>query len=880
MTDPAQNQDDYCPNCIRFGLPILPLRYAAARNDSAVGNKRAPQLAAPFGEGVSDIALPDDAARYTLRVLRRGYLYVFNEVRGQWSGYEVDDDGRLKEFDLGAAAPPPATADQAARPVCSRHGEPPLARCIIVPDAEHAGRLWLAYTAVAWTPDTLKENRKQAVRQRHMRCIDVGAWVKGKGKVTQPHLDALTRAGELVGEYHVAALPSVKVCYNYKAFSSSLQEFRPLQPEFEQLKTDAQRSGERWGYLPAMVALDDPCGIAAEVGNIAGATLGEFLSNIHNVRPIAISQAINGIRAAIEEDAENHKINRTDMAAYQMTHGRVGMALAEYIFPETREQNQANYERWRDPSAAELKEARDDAWKKYLGKYDEPRRQREETAWKNRLKSFDEETTLPLARAHVKWMEGGKLLDYVDCNCDAKDAQSGQGLIEQLLLCIGDTQQYAPCFALYEKWLSVTVTERENLLLRGFGYNLDTLRELFAQKVPQGGIDPSTLKGLPWDSLIGGYDKALETLSEGGRNAVVRLTASVGGPLAAVAGKAVDKVVGPALVWIGLIARAKVIMVEGVMPRAEAIKELVARMAAINAKVAPTAKETQALRRAIDIEMRKAQIYGMPEGSQGKFRYLLVADPKVVEDFPGMGKDMTPRKFAEKAVLTSDDHMRLTQQRWRQLLPGAAGLGIVTGILQFVALGKLADDLDKSMVHERTENQWRYRAGVAGFAGVLSETFGKWSESAAKSGNRLLVKLENVMGGFLRGVGKVVGLAAGVVMALWDLVRGGQEYSEGNMGVGVLYILSGIGTIGAAVAFTAWGSTTLASALGLSAAAMTGIGIVLVVLVIVIAVLIEIFKDNKIQDWLERCYYGNLDSNYYNKNPALEMEELKLALEG
>src|SRR5690606_21093113 len=89
MTDA---QPDQCPQCTQFGFPIVPVRYAVARNDVSVRNK-APGLRAPYGEGVQQIALPEDTATYTLRLLRNGYLYVFNEAGDEWKAYQVDSYG-------------------------------------------------------------------------------------------------------------------------------------------------------------------------------------------------------------------------------------------------------------------------------------------------------------------------------------------------------------------------------------------------------------------------------------------------------------------------------------------------------------------------------------------------------------------------------------------------------------------------------------------------------------------------------------------------------------------------------------------------------------------------------------------------------------------
>lgn len=44
--------------------------------------------------------------------------------------------------------------------------------------------------------------------------------------------------------------------------------------------------------------------------------------------------------------------------------------------------------------------------------------------------------------------------------------------------------------------------------------------------------------------------------------------------------------------------------------------------------------------------------------------------------------------------------------------------------------------------------------------------------------------------------------------------------------------------------------------------------------------LIEVFKDNKVQGWLERCYFGKFEAGGRYKDPELELKELKLALEG
>lgn len=899
---------DTCPICDQRGLPILPLRYAVARCDDIVRDK-APQLQAPFGDGVHDIELPADSAHYTLRTLRPGYLYVFNEVRGEWKAYVVNDNAYLMEFDVGSKTPP----DVAGAQPCERMQGAAAGRCVMIPDAELAGAVWLGFSDTAWTASVLEKHRRQAWREKHMQRIDVGAWARAKAAPgAQPHVQRLDRLAELVSEF---ALPAPKgnplspmfvsaheviaqartpgeerptmlapvTVRPYPALDYSLHAYYNAEREADPLmKAAIEAAGT---FTPAMVALNDPVGITMELARLPALRLEGFVAEA-DPRPLAISAAIENLRSAIMDDAENRQIYRTErQARHLLGPGSMGMgmggggahggeALLGLIRPDLarrREEQRAElFESWRNPSAAELKAARIRGWSGYAKKYDEQRRAAWEQQWQMQMRAFDQSVVAPLVQAHVAWMRSDALYEQLDCNHDDLDPHSGQGFVDALVLCIQDTQQFAPSAGLYAQWLGANAIERNNLLLRALAWNQKPLIDQLGE-FSQGGLPPESLRGLPWSGLINGYEEALGALTAGSKNAVVRLAGALGGPIASLAGKAVDGVVGPGLVALGAIAKAPVVMVDVVMSKSDAIAELTARMVALNPEVA----DLQSLNRAIDIQMRKAKIYGTPVADTGRHRYLLMVDSRVVADFPGVDARGMPtgRRFAENAVLTEVDRMRLTQLRWKKLLPGAAGLGVVAGILQVVALGKLADDVDRSMEHEANENIWRYRTGVVALAGTLAETTGRWSESAASTGSRYAVRIERTIGTWLRAGGKALGIGAGVVIAVWDVKRGRQEVQEGNA-VGYLYFASAGATILAMAAFGGWLGASIA---GLSA---TGVGIVLVVLAVVIAVLIEVFKDNKVQDWLERCYFGVFDPGDRYQDLVLEMNELETAVAG
>ncbi|MFC3552431.1 T6SS effector BTH_I2691 family protein [Lysobacter cavernae] len=925
MNDPAATK---CPFCDKVGLPILPVRYAIAYNDDKRVKQKAPKLQAPFGQGVDNIPLPSKQAQYTLRLLRPGYLYVFNEKRGEWSAYVVTEAGFLYQFDVHAKSPPASDSIEFS---CSRTGDEQIARCITIPDASSAGKVWLGYTDTAWTPNQLQKHRTQGYREKHMRCIDVSA------STQQPHTAEIAKIQELVSEFvfkrpekyapekqpwefdHLKvvapstgqSLPSGPwsteylrahsqaqqpgaatqgppqstvldevIVTNCPAFDFSLHDFKRFGQDAKALIDWAEQAAAPTSKKPLVTALLDPAGLAMELASLMSDLLAGVMRNPAHERPLAVSSAISSLEQAIKNQAEFKAIRDAQISAHNamdvgyMTGGdgaaaaRGGQALADYFFPDQAKKRKDTEEWLAQITPQQLNEAADEEWEGYAKKFRAPDLQAWRSRYHGELKQLDQDAIIPLAHAHKTWMLSNELLEHFDCNHDDTDAHSGQGFVDTLTLCIQDTQHNTISFKLYSAWLNATEIKRDNLVLRALAYNQQSVLQQLNQAA-KGGLDPSFLKGLPWDGLITGYDKAIEALAAGGTNAVVRFTSALGGPLMKLIDTAADRVAGPALIATGLVSKAPVIAVEWDGYKYEAIKELVSRMKAVN----PNVGSVRDVERAIDLEMRRANIRGVPLNAKGRFRYLILADKQVVADFPQSLPNATPRKLAEASILSQAEYQQKTQLRWKKLMPANVRLGVVAGLFQTVALTKLAKDVDQGMQHERKENQWRFTAGTLALAGTLAEMTGNWMESASGAGNRSAVYLNKLMGKFVRFAGKALGLVAGAIMAVWDGMRAGQEWREGNEGVAVLYALSAFAGIGAVVAFSTWGGALLG-------AAATGVGLILVAVAILIAVLIEVFKDDKLQDWIERCYFGKFDASDRYRDAEVEMKELKIAMEG
>ena len=83
-----------CPSCDRQSLLIYPVRYAVA---CPRGAAKAPNLSGNFkidGRAPQSVG----TAKYTLRALRQGHLYTYDEKRKRLSAYMVLDDGSLWYF--------------------------------------------------------------------------------------------------------------------------------------------------------------------------------------------------------------------------------------------------------------------------------------------------------------------------------------------------------------------------------------------------------------------------------------------------------------------------------------------------------------------------------------------------------------------------------------------------------------------------------------------------------------------------------------------------------------------------------------------------------------------------------------------------------------
>lgn len=853
MTETVTACQEACDACRPVGLSILPLRYALAWNGNDVpADQRVPRLSEPFSASYPDLGRAP--AHYGARLLRAGYLYVFDEQADEWTAYEVDEGGYLRPFDFFGTTPPPETGETAAIP-CGRYAGNAMARCIKINDAANAKRIWLAMTDTAWTDAVKDDHQNPDFRGRHMRCIDVGAWVSTKGKA-QPHAQKLDNVFEQVAEYALEAPAPVHTDAAYLESQSTTAGVTKTLSTVQARASLALVSspfplaggsrsdflGLLWGNSPddpapaevppMMVALDDPAGVAAELGAMMNDRIQVLLTEKQNQRPLALSAAIDQLREAVGQQHVYDSIEMADQAAERQSAHILERTGSTY-FPQD---NAFQLD------ATDLASIRAKSWDGYAAKYDVAA----EAAWKARhkaeLERLDQEVIFPLATAHVLLMQSPMLRLHMACNYDPGHMHSGVGYQAVVTRAIIGTQDKSPCAELYEQWMQGDIRDRNNMILRAYALNLDQMADKVAEAAAEARFK---LKDLPWDSLPGLYAEAGNQIGQAGlHGSVAALIETTVGPFAKLAGQVVDgtaRVGLQALTALGVgVARP----VEWVSTRATT-REIVTGVMEAMAE----AGHRKARRRAIKLELRRLQILGVNLNKRHTVGFVGIRED---------GSMVTRASYkGEKAAF-----IRGRLSSWRRIINTDIRAGTAAAMLQTLAMVELYKKATGGMRHERGESWARFGAAAVGTFGGALELSGKQLEKVAESNLRYSRWVTT--GRTLAVIGRGASALGGFALAAMDIVRANQELREGNEAMANLYWASGIssGLLTAAVLF---GAFALAAAL--------------FVVVIALALAIMWMGDDSRHDWLERTMWGRIqDSAQRYETLEVEIEQYAVAV--
>ena len=817
-----------CEFCDKRGLPLLLVRDAVAPSKSG----------APVAPSFS-IELASSAAHYTKRLIRTGYVNVFDEARKRWETYFVTSDNyffKLLQTPGINCAPPTKPFN------CRDEGHRAVASCITIPDPVNATKVWIGFSDVEWTDAVRQANEDAAYRKRHMTVIDVKAVLKGSHAPHRP----IMQLAAVVAEY--AMQPSQakeNLGWSPFKFNSRYGGADRLRQECDSLRPNSAQ----------IITLSDPAGTVRELACLMKRNADLFITaRPTDQRNLAASMAIDQIEEAIKIQAQNTEI----AAAARITGQQIEANPIGHWFSES---TRARTENFKTVTPIHLQRAGAAVWKKYEDKFDNTARQAWNVPFRAKLEAFDKNLIAPLAISHVDWMTSASLANYFDCNYDKSHPESGAVYTATVAHCIEATEDKKACAELYETWLKGDILDTKNILLRAMVLNQNAI----AKKVEEATTVSDNLKNIPWDNIFSVFNGVVRRLNQQAQAGLACLIVEISGAVASVFGKVMDGSRGfrAAVMATGLISGHPILVCEVIGDK----KQFRAHLTKQFLQASGQSISQKQMKRAVKAELERQRIQGVSlEGGAAK-RWVLVADKAMIERMPSGLTPQARANWLAQCLKTIEDVESLNLHRWRTVINSDVRSGLVTGIFQALNLAKLFADEEKSLMNDKEDSVRRLHAGVAALVGTTSEAIGH-----ALAGRALSLRFgqgfaTNAATG-LKWAGRTVGLAGGLFVAVLDVRMAGEARREGSKGLAVLYYSSAAVGAGLSVALfaTQW----------LAALAVPIIG-VLVLLIVGIGIWIEYVKDNPLQDWLERCPWGINEAERYADLATLQ-DQLNKAL--
>lgn len=831
-----------CEYCDKRGVAILPLRYAVA----------CPQTGAPVASA-PEIALAADAGQYTTRLLRSGYLYVYDEARKRWDDYFVTPEAyffKLVQLPGQAQVLPKEPFN------CTGPGHRELASCITIANAKQASKVWLTFSDVQWTDAVRKRHQEESYRKHHMRSVDVKAFVSS---ADAKHCFSIKEVGKRVAEYALSK-EQLKKAVGYHEFTSN-----PRTGQQKALQDECDLLYPNKGFA---LVLEDPVGVAAELGALMNYHLYNFTNNKDRTRKLYTAGTIANLELAIKEQARlNEETAAKELANQQLAQPDLGMLNANYAKNKVK-----RAEEIATVTEAEAKRAEKLGWEKYRIKFKETEMKAWQTQHDAELKAFDKKYIAPLAIAHTEWMKSPIIRHYFECNYDDSNIESGLVYARAVTLCIRSTQDKGSCSKLIADWLDGKISDKNNLIMNALVLNDKKTKEEI-QKAMAVSLD---WRGFPLDPIAGAFGKAIENVRGGEVDVLGQLTTACAGGLTKLFNGALDGVVRPAMVALGLHTQQTFVVVTITGNKKEFRSLLIRELIRLSGQ----SVEKNRIQQAVALQMRRLQLAGVPMAGQVDKRFLLLIDPRQIRNMPANLNSAAQAKWLASMVRTPEQLEALNLAGWRSRLSnsrvGQVAQGavaripliacIIGGILQLNAMLKLNEDDNKAMSHEALEAISRLGSGITALVGTLADLAAQWLEKGANSGALRFGQGLGKLIYFGKWLGKAAGMAAGVVMAWWDFYQAYNAKSEGNTGLAILYIASGLIGISASILLI-YGTAAIA----------TGIGLLLILGLLLITFAIEYIKDNKIQEWLERCTWGVKEEEHRYKTIEEEIKQFDLA---
>lgn len=471
-----------CPYCDRKGLFIYPVRYAIACPAGAAG---VPGLSGNFQIENGPVNIGE--AKYTLRSLRPGYLYTYDEKRRLLKGYIVMPRGNLSSFPTQHPAPTELPTNIS----CINTVDVTMSYCVDIlhSDKDPAGTFWIGWSSSSWTPALVKMVGQAAWRSKHMQRIDIPAMLDGSVR----HTGEFTSANAGVAHF-VTELRNMQKAFGFSN-TAITHETRQGRDKEKIINGFRQRSHKQQGYI---VAVDDPVGITNDLSELTVPTDSNgFDEKIYHGKIIddLLNQTEHSVRAHAKAQfaADNPALPYKKSIIYKSSFRSFGERVRDVAGADTEVGYQREQKRFEEVRLQKEAAAADDAWKEVstingVSLLDDDRRRALPKQYENSIKAFEPKVN-ELAEAHVNWLSSLQLANWLEGVHDPDDLASGFAFRESVAQCIGKAVATKACQMQLNHWLSSPDTaDQHNLYLRALMFNHDKIASAAQASVGGGDI--------------------------------------------------------------------------------------------------------------------------------------------------------------------------------------------------------------------------------------------------------------------------------------------------------------------------------------------------------------------------------------------------------
>lgn len=867
-----------CRFCQRRGLPILPVRPAIMSQHDIL----------PVMPESIQVPIPAQGeTAYTLRLMRSGYLNIWDEFGKAWINYFVTEGGFYYPLPENGDVPDEIASGK-IKPCIDQPEELAKASLVtlpVMPDGMKNGLFWFAWSEVKWTETIRKQFEDKSHREQYMQPFDMDAWLN-----TQSAAQALplSQLEQTVADYsqHVkksqmwkwsALIAQLDLLEGLKTLVYPItSKFRPIATG-QQVETTARQDLHPNG---ALLVLQDPTGILKDLPTLIQYELDKNVYQRPDIkREVALYGAISSLKSGMRTDFER-QYTETTQRNDRLARG----GIRDYLHYRDQPVPETIYTPGRD---SRMSSEADANWAKYQQYYDPEAVENFGAQFKLTLKEYNNRVVSPRTKLYVDWFQSPALMHYFQQHFDTDDLLSGIAYTSIVSYCIANMMDKKGSHDYFSRMLIRPLSDPLNIVGRGLIFNQDTLSAKIDDAVQHQKIETVQFKAfdvlqslavdkftLPWAGLADAFSKVIEPQRVTSENVMVVFL----GRLAALTMKAFDDLMSTPKVYafavaMGIFKNKEIIRVTAqaeFQHFAKNVSNTLIRLGDMNGSL----NESEILR-LVHSELKRLKVLGLPMQNSRLLKYCVDVDINELAQIRALPPKQIERALVKRLRLPSKTDMAHFAD-WTYFITtgrGKAGVVVSAGglsvILQTLALFHSADlDDKKTLSDDQLEAHSRYYSGVVGIA---SSAIGMFDVSVQRFA--LLPRLQTLPAyKTLTTLGVRLGVGAGIVAVAFDIVHAIDESEKNNDGLAIAYLMSSISGLWLIAAML----STAVPVFGTVIAVLIALGT---------AIFIAYQGQDNLQKWLERCLWRRVPEHIPEKKwptiyptMSMEMDEFNRAL--